>query len=101
MKHEGPPPQGPHAEDDHSIQPNPSTGLTILTKTCPDCGGINELTRGKRNGPKIIRKARIRVEHRLSCPQWLVRVRLHGGHPEITELTHETDECKITERAAA
>jgi hypothetical protein len=73
---------------------------TILTKSCPDCGGLNELTRGERDGSKIIRKARIRIEHRLTCPQWPERVRQHGGHPEVTELTHESADFVLTERAA-
>jgi ssDNA-binding Zn-finger/Zn-ribbon topoisomerase 1 len=73
---------------------------TILTKSCPDCGGRMELTRGKRSGPKIIRKARIHIEHRLTCPQWLRRVRDHGAYPETTELTHDTPQYVLTERAA-
>ena len=73
---------------------------TILTKTCPDCGGLNELTRGERDGPKIIRKARIRIAHVPSCPQWLAKIRLHGGHPDITTLVHEADEFTLTEWAA-
>ena len=72
---------------------------TILTKSCPDCGGLNELTRGERDGSKIIRKARIRVEHRLTCPMWLRKVQDHGGG--ITELVHESAECVINEWASA
>jgi hypothetical protein len=77
-----------------------ATQPTIVTKACPDCGGPNELTRGKRDGPKIIHKARIRIEHRLPCPQWLQRVRQHGGHPEISILSHETPEFELMEWAA-
>jgi hypothetical protein len=72
---------------------------TTVTKTCPDCGGVNELTRGKRDGPKIIRKAAIFVAHRPSCPMWLRKVQDHGGGIDV--LVHEADEFVLTEWVAA
>jgi|SoiMethySBSTD1v2_1073268.scaffolds.fasta_scaffold426572_2 hypothetical protein len=59
-----------------------------------------ELTRGKRRGSKIIRKARIRVAHRSTCPQWIAKVRLHGGHPDTHELIHDSADYVLSEWAA-
>jgi hypothetical protein len=77
-----------------------ATKPTILTKTCPDCGGPIEIARGKHDGSKIIRKAKIGIEHRSTCPQWLRKCRQHGAHPDVTELVHEADEFVMTEWAA-
>ena len=77
-----------------------NTQPTILTQACPDCAGPIELTRGKRNGRKITRKASIRIAHRPTCPQWIRKCRQHGTHPDIAELVHEADEFTMTEWAA-
>lgn len=72
----------------------------MTAKTCPDCGGITEITRGERDkSGTVTRKATVRVTHQPSCPQWQQRVRRHGGHPDITELVHEDNQVKITEVA--
>lgn len=70
-----------------------------MAQTCPDCDGRIPIAKGELSEGRVIRKAKVRVVHKASCPQWQQRARQHGAHPDISTLIHDGEHAKITEEA--